>query len=150
MNDPDLRQDLSGMHVLVVEDEALLADVMADELEAFGIVPLGPCPSVASAMEAIRDSARLDGALLNVQLRGELLFPIADELRLRGIPFVFVTGNDPTVTQGYPDAPVHSKPAEIADVLASLAALIRERRERSAASPARATVSQNYSFDWNY
>ncbi len=118
---------LSGMHVLLVEDEALLSAAMEDELEALGIVPLGPCPSVASAMDVIGSGVHLDGALLNVRLRGQLSFPIADELQRRSIPFVFVTGSDPTVTKHYPGVPVHPKPADMADIVSSLALLIGER-----------------------
>ena len=118
---------ISGRHILVVEDEALIAFALLDDLEALGAVPHGPCPSVSSALTLISSGARLDGALLNVRLRGELSFPIAGELRRRGIPFVFVTGNDATVTARYPDVPVHPKPADLGKVVDSLGGLFLDR-----------------------
>ncbi len=68
-------------------------------------------------MDVIGSGVHLDGALLNVRLRGQLSFPIADELQRRSIPFVFVTGSDPTVTKHYPGVPVHPKPADMADIV---------------------------------
>ena len=54
-------------------------------------------------------------------------FPIAEDLRDRGIPFVFVTGDDATATLHYPDVPAHSKPSDMAEVVASLTKLIAAR-----------------------
>lgn len=51
---------------------------------------------------------------MNVNLRGELSFPIADALTERGVPFLFVTGNDKFVRERFPEIPRHSKPAHMA------------------------------------
>jgi two-component SAPR family response regulator len=85
--------DLTGLKVLVVEDTFLVAEVIAELLDSCGCGVVGPVPRVSSAMRTISE-ASFDGALLDVNLAGELCFPVAEELRGRGIPFVFLTGYD--------------------------------------------------------
>ena len=58
---------------------------------------------------------------------GSALAEGSDALRRRGVPFVFVTGNDLTVTGHYPGVPAHPKPADMAAIVRSLAAPIGER-----------------------
>lgn len=119
--------NLAGKRILIVEDEALIAFVMVDDLENVGAVPVGPCARVAEALKEIRNGMPLDGALLNVRLHGELSFSVAEELALRDVPFVFVTGNDPTVTKQHPGVPVFSKPADMVTVFSTLAMLVAQR-----------------------
>lgn len=78
--------------VLVVEDEYLIADDLCYALEEAGARVLGPAPSVREALELIRAGAKPDAAILDINLRGENAFPIADRLRELNIPFVFATG----------------------------------------------------------
>ncbi|MGI3899770.1 MAG: hypothetical protein ACRYF1_04670, partial [Janthinobacterium lividum] len=119
---------LAGLSVLIVEDEPLLAFEVVEHLQAFGATPLGPIPTVERTLRFIETADRIDAALLNVMLRGEVSFPIADELSERGIPFVFVTGNDRAVRERFPDVPVHPKPADMGAIVMTLAAVINERR----------------------
>jgi CheY-like chemotaxis protein len=85
---------LAGRRVLVVEDEFLLADDTARELEARGAEVIGPAASVADALALIHAHERLDSAVLDVNLRGEWVYPVADLLVQRGVRFVFATGYD--------------------------------------------------------
>jgi DNA-binding response OmpR family regulator len=85
--------DLTGLRVLVLEDSFLVADMIADVLRSRGCEVIGPLARVSRAL-AVAESAPLDGALLDVNLGGELCFPVADALQRRGIPFVFLTGYD--------------------------------------------------------
>lgn len=119
---------LAGLSVLTVEDEPLLAFEMVEHLQALGAVPLGPIPTVEKTLRFIETADRIDAALLNVMLRGEIAFPVADELSARGIPFVFVTGYDRAVRERFPDVPVHPKPADMAAIVQTLAAVVAERR----------------------
>ena len=121
---------LAGIHVLVIEDELVLAVEMVDKLEALGAVALGPITTVAKALRFIETADRFDAALLNVMLCSELSFPVADELRARGIPFVFVTGFDRDVRKRFPEVPVHPKPADMAAIVVTLAAVIAENARR--------------------
>jgi CheY-like chemotaxis protein len=84
---------LAAKRVLVVEDEYLTAMDMSAYLESEGAHVVGPASSVNAALEALQ-RAELDGAILDVNLRGEMAYPVADALAARGIPFVFTTGYD--------------------------------------------------------
>ena len=118
---------LSGRRILIVEDEPLLAFELEAELEAVGALPVESVPDVAHALRTIDSGDLFDAAILNVWLRGQLSFPVADALRHRGIPFVFVTGNQSDAAQRYPDITAHPKPADMDAVVRTLAGLIARR-----------------------
>lgn len=87
---------LRDCRVLVVEDEYMLAEDLAAELDEVGAVVLGPVGTLEAAIALIDAEPRIDGAILDVNLRGEMVFPAADILLERGVPFVFTTGYDPS------------------------------------------------------
>ena len=90
------RTDLSAQHVLkilVVEDNLLIAETICDLVSDCGGEVVGPAPDLSRGM-ALLDQARLDGALLDINLGGTLSFPLAQVLQQRGVPFVFMTGYD--------------------------------------------------------
>ena len=76
--------------VLVVEDEAVVAIDIADQLTEAGFLVVGPAPSVAKALKLIREMG-CDVAVLDVNLRDETVEPVARELRSRGTPFLFLS-----------------------------------------------------------
>ncbi len=82
---------LHGKRIFIVEDEFFLAWLLQDELQELGCEPLGPYTNIAKAIEASREQT-FDVAILDINLNGEMVFPLADELASRGIPFVFMTG----------------------------------------------------------
>jgi CheY-like chemotaxis protein len=82
---------ICAKRVLVVEDEYLVAMDMSAFLEAAGAHVVGPASNVSAALEVLQRT-ELDGAILDVNLRGEMAYPVADALAARGIPFVFTTG----------------------------------------------------------
>ena len=88
---------LSNCSILVVEDEYLLADEVVTGLKSYGANILGPCPSQQAALDLLDQADRIDGALLDINLRGVQAFDLADALQLRGIPMVFATGYEPTM-----------------------------------------------------
>ena len=83
---------LAGACVLVVEDEYYLADDVRSALVGLGARVVGPVPSVSEAQTIIDSHPAIDCVLLDVNLRGELAFDVADVLLERNIPFAFVTG----------------------------------------------------------
>jgi CheY-like chemotaxis protein len=87
---------LHRCRVLVVEDEYLLADELAMVLADQGAIVLGPVPSVEQALALLEDEAAPDGAVLDVNLGGNPVFPLADDLIARGVPMIFTTGYDAT------------------------------------------------------
>jgi DNA-binding NtrC family response regulator len=82
---------LLGKHILIVEDEYLIALDLANEIAASGAKVVGPAATIDAAL-AIADAANLDGAILDIDLGGKQTFSIADALAARQIPFVFRTG----------------------------------------------------------
>ena len=79
--------------ILVVEDSALIAIEIEEAVRELGYEVLGPVARLSSAME-IAESQPVDGALLDINLDGVQVFPLADLLRERGVPFLFATGYD--------------------------------------------------------
>ncbi len=84
-------QALSGLRVLVVEDEVLIAMLLEDLLQDLGCKVVGTASNVKQARELVA-SERPDAALLDVNLGTEPAYPIAETLTRAEIPFVFVTG----------------------------------------------------------
>ena len=93
---------LRSRRFLVVEDEYLIAVSLALALEEDGVEVVGPAGSVRDALALVEaEDGRLDGAVLDINLHDERVYPVADALAARGVPFVFLTGYDAQVV---PDA----------------------------------------------
>src|SRR4051812_9459903 len=75
---------LAGKRLLVVEDEYLIAMELCHSIEEGGGEVVGPAGSVEDALGLIAEVARLDGAVLDVNLRGQRVYPVADALAARG------------------------------------------------------------------
>jgi CheY-like chemotaxis protein len=84
-------QGLRGLRVLLVEDEAIVSMLIEEYLEELGCTLAGVASRLKQAL-ALADSLPLDAAVLDVNLAGELSYPVAELLRLRNVPFVFVSG----------------------------------------------------------
>lgn len=112
---------LDNRRLLVAEDEYLLAWHLCQMLEADGATVIGPVASVADALRMVADTPELDGAVLDVNLGGGMVYPVADALRARGIPFVLATGYDvDVIPETYRDAPCVQKPVDAALVAGML------------------------------
>jgi DNA-binding response OmpR family regulator len=96
---PDADADrLNGLRVLVAEDRALIAAKIAQVLREAACVVVGPVGTVAAGLDiARRNEPPLDAAVLDIDLHGEPVFPLAEALRARGVPFMFLTGYGPLV-----------------------------------------------------
>jgi DNA-binding response OmpR family regulator len=107
--------------VLVVEDDYYVADSLALALEAHGIEVLGPVATVQAASDLIAQTERIEGAVLDVNLKGESVYPVADELRRNRVPFVFTTGYDAaSVAKREPDVVCLEKPVSITQLIHAL------------------------------
>lgn len=103
----------SPVRILVVEDEYLLADAITDALKALGAHVVGPIGQLSEAL-ALMQTATLDGAVLDINLRGEMVFPLADALTARGVPYVFTTGyGQENIPARYKDIPILPKPVDV-------------------------------------
>ncbi len=84
---------LNGLRLLVVEDQYTIAAELTRLLEDLGAVVVGPYGRLELASAAALDtSLRLDAAVLDINLHSEAVFPVAEILKHRGIPFVFASG----------------------------------------------------------
>ena len=83
---------LRGWSILVVEDEYMIADDMRVELEMAGAEVLGPVATVATAFDVLRRAKDPDLAILDINLQGEMVYPLASYLQDRKVPIVFATG----------------------------------------------------------
>jgi DNA-binding response OmpR family regulator len=112
---------LSGKRVLVVEDEYLIAAAVEGMLEDAGCHVVGPFARVQDALDAVRTEA-VDVALLDVNVAGELVFPVAHLLEESGTPFLFVTGyGDRVLPFDRPHWSTCTKPFHAQEVLQRLA-----------------------------
>jgi CheY-like chemotaxis protein len=110
------------IRILVVEDEFLLADAMTDALTELGLEVVGPVGGLAEAL-ALVATATIDCAILDINLRGEMVFPVADVLAARGVPYVFATGyQQDGIPERFNHAPTLSKPVDIRALRSLLAA----------------------------
>ncbi|CTQ48654.1 response regulator [Jannaschia donghaensis] len=116
---------LDDFIILLVEDEAMLALDLSMSLEDEGAQVTGPFASVDTALPAC--AARLDAAILDVDLCGGKSFPIADRLSADGVPFVFHTGRSDldVLRDRYGDnVPILVKPARAAEVIHALETIL--------------------------
>ncbi len=111
-----LVKTIEDIHVLVLEDEAIIAMLIEDTLLDIGCKNIEIASSIDRALELI--SARTpDFAILDLNLNGLRSYPVADALSSRGRPFVFLSGYGARGLDGdYKDAPVLQKPFQQADI----------------------------------
>jgi CheY-like chemotaxis protein len=87
------RETLAGFRMLVVEDEALVAMLIEDYLTELGLAVVEVAGTLDRGLALATDAGRvIDGAILDINLGTEKVFPVAAALADRGIPFVFATG----------------------------------------------------------
>jgi CheY-like chemotaxis protein len=121
--------DIVGLRLLVVEDEMLIAMTIEDVLTDLGCVVVGPASSVAKAL-ALLDREEIDGAILDLNLKGEQAIPVAEALQKRGKPFFFLTGYGSTGSnQAMFDAPTLPKPFDPASLQQLIEETIVPRRK---------------------
>jgi CheY-like chemotaxis protein len=123
-------EDFQGLRVIVVEDESMICLLFEDMLSDLGCKVVGTACDLKRATElALRDES-VDVAILDVNLGGQVVFPVADILCRRGIPFVFATGLGagglPADWQGHCSV---QKPMTMATLAKALGCAIGERQQ---------------------
>ena len=110
----------SGRRILLVEDEAVIAFAVEDMLTDLGFEVLGPAFRLDEAVE-LAASAAVDAAILDVNLNNQRSYAVADELKRRGVPFLFATGYG---AAGIPEQwrrwPVIQKPFQLKTLVKAL------------------------------
>lgn len=122
-DESDPQGKTSRLRILVVEDESLVAMFLEDVLEDLGHRMLGPYSRVDAALPAAR-SEEFDVAILDVNVNGQAIFPVAEAIAARGIPFIFSTGyGQKSLPEEYRTRPTLDKPFLPGDVETVLAGL---------------------------
>lgn len=119
---------LAGCRVLVVEDETLIAVEIEETLRELGCVVVGAVGKLDAALRLAADEA-LDAAILDVAIRGGHVFPVAEQLLARGVPFVLASGyGDWSLPETLRDQPRLTKPFTPADLEQQIKLLCARRR----------------------
>ena len=110
---PPTFERLLGKRVLIVEDEALLALELRVVFEDAGAEVIGPALSIYHALDAVTHEREIDVALLDVDIAGDDIYPVAELLRQRDVPFLFHTGHGSRSQLGllFPGTLTFAKPA---------------------------------------
>lgn len=121
---------LIGLKVLLVEDESLLAMDVEFLLQDFGCTVVAWASSVEDAL-GVAETAEFDLAVLDVSVARKLVFPVAELLARRGIPFLFTTGyGRDSVRDDFRDRPIVRKPYSPEQLRAAmLSAVVSRPRE---------------------
>ena len=115
---------LRGARILIVEDEYYLADDLASALRSAGAEIVGPAGTLEEA-QAFVEGDGFDCAVVDMNLRGDMAFPIADRLREAGIPFLIATGyNEASLPERFADVPRVEKPSDTRTVVEAIPALL--------------------------
>jgi CheY-like chemotaxis protein len=119
MSNPEPKsRTLQGRRVLVVEDEYFIADDLTRALKTLGADVVGPVASREEALALLSSRSDIHLAILDINLQDRMVYPVADALRERDIPFLFATGYDQSEVPGeYQDVPHWEKPFD-SDALA--------------------------------
>jgi CheY-like chemotaxis protein len=111
---------MKSLRILLVEDEGLIAMMLEDLLEDLGCELAGSLSSVGAALAWINAGGQADAALLDVNLGGEPVFPVAAALRARGVPFAFTTGYGEASGPRFEGAVLLGKPIRLERLVAAL------------------------------
>jgi CheY-like chemotaxis protein len=117
---------LAGLRVLLVEDEAIVALMAEDMLSDMGCDVVGVAGTVERGLAIVNaPEFSVDGAILDVNLGGEKVYPIAEALAVRGVPFIFATGYGVAgILPQYAQVPALAKPYSRDDLQSALVAAL--------------------------
>jgi len=111
---------ISAKRVLIVEDNGLIGEVLADTIAQAGGCPIGPVMTEAEALDLINYNREApDAAVLDVNLDGTS-FHVAERLLELGVPFIFATGNAKEIPDTFRATPVCEKPYSVHSLLSAL------------------------------
>jgi DNA-binding NtrC family response regulator len=123
---------LRGLHVFIVEDERSVSQMLETMLADIGCVVAAVAPDVRTALARVDAAPSIDAAILDVRLGGETVYPVADALEKRGVPFIFSTGyGTADLVDRYPRSLVLHKPYTSGNLAKNLAAATRDAARRA-------------------
>ena len=114
-------EHLKDRRILVVEDEYFIAADLSSRLIDCGAEVAGPVATLEDAFELLDTDEAIDGAVVDINLRGRFSYPLADRLIEAGVPFLFLTGYDAMmIPSQYSGVTRCEKPVSVRDVVAAL------------------------------
>jgi len=120
------KERLKGMRLLLVEDEAMVAMMLEDMLGDLGCEVVGPADSMPQALALANGDNAIAGAILDVNVGGQPIYPVAEALKARGVPFVFITGYGLADIDGrFAGTPTVQKPFSMPILRDALARMVR-------------------------
>ncbi len=127
---------LTGRRILVVEDDMMIAVVIEEALQGMGCIVVGPVGKLDGALR-LADDADIDAAILDVTIRGGQVFPVAERLQSRGVPFALASGyGDWALPDAFRNQPRLTKPFTVHELRARVLALCDRADAASACLPA--------------
>ncbi|HEY0335246.1 MAG TPA: response regulator [Stenotrophomonas sp.] len=126
---------LEGRRVLVAEDEYTIAVFLSDYLEEKGVEVVGPVGSLLDAIDLVGRQP-LDAALLDINLGGDLVYPLADRLVEAGVPFVLTSGYEDNIPARFAHYPRCAKPYRLETLSGTLESMLESPASTPADSPA--------------
>ena len=110
-----------GRRILVIEDDFVISLDFAERLKELGVDVIGPVGNIDDALDLVAETTVIDGAVLDLNLGGEMSYPVADALAERNIPFVFTTGYDQANIAGrFSGVTRCGKPVDLTNALQAL------------------------------
>jgi CheY-like chemotaxis protein len=123
---PESSGPLTGRHVLVLEDEYFLANDIVRTLTALGAWIVGPYADLDEATDVVDRDIAIDAAIVDINLRNEMAFPLVRMLRSRKVPLVFTSGYDrSSIEPEFQDVRLWGKPVDIKAMARELASMIK-------------------------
>ena len=120
-----LDQAETSVNILVVEDSGLIASRIVQILQAAGYGVAGSIATLSTALTVVGRPGPLDAVMLDIDLRGEPVYPLAEKLQERGVPFLFLTGFEPlAIPDRWRDAPRIEKPFEAEELRRAVQTLL--------------------------
>lgn len=116
---------MAGRKILVVEDEFFVAEDLSELLRSAGAEVVGPASTLPAALHLVERSIFPDAAILDINLAGEPVYALAEELDRRGVPMMFLTGYAPdSIPDRYSAIHCCEKPHSNAEIVRNLCQIL--------------------------
>lgn len=120
-----MAENLRGKRILVVEDSPLLAFNVEFLMEQYGALPIGPALDLSTALN-LAEEHTLDGAVLDINLGDDQVWPLAETLLARGVPLLILSANctEYDIPEAFRTCPCLDKPARDTEIVQRLSAAL--------------------------
>jgi ActR/RegA family two-component response regulator len=149
---PPRNNSLERRRILIVEDDYAIASEVARAFQQHGAEVVGPVPTLATAFDVVESDLSIELAVLDINLRGEMVYPLAEALESRGVPFVFATGYDASaLPDRFRHVPLLTKPADFGAIASELSRIGGFTAAAAAAGSNRCSfrvVSRQNAWNW--